>query len=285
MIRLGLNVEEKKQVIRNYCDSFGIRKVYFFTPRHFDFDYGCDGESVMYDEIILYKVFYKLLKEIDSKSLIVINECLRTQNRSDLTYNCLRQYLNQTNHQIIFQYLPQIDEVDDFMILLDFDTKTRYKIQPFRKEMINSIDLVVKQINVSFNSVPVQTNIQTKAEYEKKKQNLFDNIGLRDPHTIPRNLYLIGGKDKVKTIDSNKVYIGRNNRFKLENLKTYSDQLFEKRIIFELPHNFINFSDYLYLSQSGVSEVLTTELKVDKWYFSRYEEWAKRIKNGYTNLQ
>lgn len=287
MLRLGYNIEQKKQIIANYCQREAIKKVYFFSPERFMFTINEEHESIEYADIIMYKYFYRLLKEIDANSLIVVNECLRTQNRNDLTFNCLRQYLNQTSHRIIFQYLPQIDTFDDFMTLYDFDTKTKYKMQKFQKSMLGEIDLKVKQIDISISPISINVSPKTLQQYETKKEKLFAEIGLKDPHTIPRNLYLLGGKEKLKLIDENKKYIGRNNRFKLPNLATYNDKSFTDTdsIIFELPHNFINLSDYLCLSNTEKVQVLSTDLKVDKWYIERYTDWAKRIQDGYSNLQ
>ena len=72
------------------------------------------------DEIIQYKFYYRLLQEIGKDTLLVVNECLRMQNRYDLTYNCLRLFLQQTPHALVFQYLPIIDTIADFMVLFDF---------------------------------------------------------------------------------------------------------------------------------------------------------------------
>lgn len=285
MLRLGYNTKEKQEIIKRYCIGHNIKKVYIFSPEKFTFSVDVESENIRYEDIIMYKFFYRLLKEIDRRSLIVVNECLRTQNRNDLTYNCLRQYLNQTDHQVVFQYLPQIDTFDDFMTLLDFDTKTKYKMRGFEKSMLEGVDLSVKEINIGFDPITVNVSQKTKVAYERKKESMFANIGLKDPHTIPRNLYLMGSKEKILKVEPERRYIGRNNRFKLDNLSTYNEAVSTKSTVFELPHNFINFSDYLYLSLSSVSEVLVTDLKVDIWYMERYNEWAKRIKDGYTNIQ
>jgi hypothetical protein len=285
MIRIGYNIGDKKRQIQEYCRSNNISKVYFFTPEKFAFDFEFEGETVLYDEIILYKFFYRLLKEIDGRSLVVVNECLRTQNRSDLTFNCLRQFLNQTPHQIIFQYLPQIDGKEDFMTLLDFDTKTKFKMQGFKPSMLEGVDIHIKPVEIEFTTVEVQTSEKTKIEYQRERSKLFDSIGLRDPHTIPRNLYQIGGKEKLRAVLDGEKYVAGNNRFKIPSLFTYKESPTEKAIVFEFPHNFINFSDYLYTSQNSKITVLKSDLKVDGWYFDRYNEWAKRIEHGFSNLQ
>ena len=131
MIYLGQNNEEKKDVISKYSKDNNIDKIYFISPKHYKFnlDSNLNYEIIEWDNVIMYKFFYRLLQEININSLVVINECLvKKQRRGDLTYNCIRHYLNQAGHQLIFQYLPIIDEVKDFYTLIDFDTKSMWKL-------------------------------------------------------------------------------------------------------------------------------------------------------------
>jgi hypothetical protein len=60
-----------------------------------------------------------------------------------------------------------------------------------------------------------------KATYERDKTKLIERIGLRDPHTIPRNLHLLSGKAKLKALVEGQAYIGRNNRFSVPTMETY----------------------------------------------------------------
>lgn len=285
MLRLGFKDLQKKEIVTEYCRLNNINKVYVFSPEKFRLDVEWNGENINYKDIIMYKFYYRLIKDIGENDLIVVNECLRTQNRGDLTYNCIRQYLLQTKHQIIFQYLPQIDTFDDFMVLLDFDTRTKFKMQSFEKSMLKDVDLSFNQVNISFTPIDVKVSDKVKAQYENKKKKLFDQIGMKDPHTIPRNLYLIGGKSKLEKVESGKLYIGRNKRFKLGSIDTFRNLPTDHRVVFEFEHNFINVSDYISKSYACELEVLKTDLKVDDWYFERYTNWSKRIKDGYANLQ
>ena len=58
--------------------------------------------QIEYNEVIMYRTFYPLLEEIGPDHLLVVNEFMRTRNRNDLTYNCLRHYLNQCGHTMVF---------------------------------------------------------------------------------------------------------------------------------------------------------------------------------------
>src|SRR3990167_1032523 len=113
MIYIGYSDSDKRAAIAQYQAAHGITKTVVISADEFPLPIS-DTDQIKYSDTIMYVTFYRLLQEIDSKTLIVINECLRTQNRYELTYNCIRNFLNQTTHQLIFQLLPQIDTADDF---------------------------------------------------------------------------------------------------------------------------------------------------------------------------
>jgi hypothetical protein len=88
MIYIGKTIAEKHSIIQNYCTSNNIKKVVVLTPPKLGIGLvgGIESiETVKYEDIIMYKYFYRLLQEIDGQCLIVVNECMRTQNRHDLT--------------------------------------------------------------------------------------------------------------------------------------------------------------------------------------------------------
>lgn len=287
MIYLGLDNSEKDARIAAYCASHGIEKVVILSPSKFRFTCSfADHEQIEWAEIIQYKFFYRLVQEINPKTLVVVNECLRTQNRHDLTYNCIRHFLGQTRHQLVFQYLPMIDSIEDFMILFDFDTRSQWKREKFSTKRLIESQIQFAPVCPSFNAVSVDTSNQLKATYEREKEKLIAGIGLKDPHTIPRNLYLLGGKAKLAAVGDG-WHVGRNNRFKLEQMQTYKEDVYSNApyTVFELCHNFIDFADFMALSQQSSFDVLMTELKVDHWYLQRYREWGERLRNAYANLQ
>ncbi len=270
-----------------YCASADIGKVFLLTPDRYRFP--CPGtgvEVVEYAEIITYKAFYRLLQEVDGRTLLVINECLRTQDRHDLTYNCIRHFLNQTPHQIVFQHLPIIDTPADFMVLLDWDTRSRWRRQPFAAHMLVGLDLAVIPRAPTFRAHHVATDARTQAAYAQAKRTLIEGIGLRDPHTIPRNLLLLAGRSKLAAVAPAALYVGRNNRFKLPNLVGYREAAYAAPVrVFEFCHNVIDFGGMLALSPQVEIEALVSDLKVDQWYFDRYVAWTERIGDAYAALR
>lgn len=302
MIYLGAySDEEKASLIERYRDEHGIRNTVVISPKQHPFELPW-ADNIEWAETIMYRTFYRLLQEIHDDSLIVLSDPLRTQNRYDLTYNCIRNFLNQTSHQLIFSHLPQIDTRQDFMILFDFDTRSRWKRRKWDINLVlDHAEVHTRPVSLAFNQVIVPTSPATKRKYEKEKARRFEKLGARDPHTIPRNLYLIGGPDKRAYIDELETpqlglfddgpraqqFVARNQRLNRDNVVTYQTATGTDGpyTIVEFPHRFIEFSDFVKLSGQTEFDVLMADLKVDCWYFQRYTEWKERIDETYASLQ
>jgi len=282
MIYIGLSDNQKIQTTVNYILDNHISKTVMIYPERFDLN--IDADKVTYESAIMYVNFYRLIQEIDDSTLIVLNECLRTQNRYDLTYNCIRHFLNQTSHQIIFNQLPLIDGIDDFMILFDFDSKSMWKREKFNLNLIKAnCKVSVSLPQIVFNAISVYTSESIKQHYRQERDRLFSEIGNKEPDTIPRNLYLIGGKDKL-FMNSN-LCVARNKRLKAQNVITYEDYESGDVDVLEFPHRFIDFSDFMRKSEKFEYNVLLADLPVDSWYFQRYTEWSNRINETCASLR
>ena len=281
MIRLGLDEPEKAEVVRQYVADHGITRVVMISPARFRWD--CPGETILWEQVIEYVYYYRLLQEIDGSTLVVLNECLRTQNRHDLTYNCIRQYLNQTKHQIVFQYLPLIDTVDDLMILVDFDTRSRWRRQPFAAEHLVGLDIAVRRRDLTIHPVLLPVDAAVRVAYDREKRARIDGIGLKDPHTIPRNLHLMSGRTKVHAPRRGEYLIGRNSRFKLPGMHAYKADAYPQGqwTVFDWCHNFVDFADFLALARPSEVDALVADLPVDRWYLRRFTDWMTRISDAY----
>lgn len=287
MIRLGFSVDEKIQTITDYIARHGITKTVIISPARFQFDWipPC-GEWLEWRQVIEYQPFYRLLQELDARSLLVINECLRTKNRYDLTYNCIRHYLNQAGHQLIFQHFPLIDGREDFMILYDFETRSRWKRFHFDDVDLREADIHIHRMEPAFTPIDVPASSVDVQRYQEAKNRLFAALGQKDPHTLPRNLYLQTGKLRLEKMDPAKRYLGRNNRFQLPNMITYrGSDAAPIHAIFEWPHNHIDLNDALTLTRCRALEVLRANLPVDQWYWTRYHTWREGLLATYTALQ
>ena len=289
MICLGLDDAGKDAVVRRYCDEHGIRKVFLLTPERFRPALAVEVETVTWPDIIEYRFFYRLLQEVGRDTLVIVNECLRTQNRYDLTYNCIRHFLNQTPHQIVFQYLPLIDTVEDFMILFDFDTRSRWKRERFSPGLLGEATIEVAPVPVQLRPVPVSASPRIHYLYAQEKVALLAAVRgdpEKDPHLIPRNLLLVSGKAKLPRVVPGRRYIGRNNRFKLPNLETYREVAGAGPwTVFEFCHNFIDFADFLAVSRQVDVEVMVADTKAEHWYLQRFIDWTRRLADAYATLR
>jgi hypothetical protein len=276
MIRIGLSDEEKRREITAYIEAHGIEKTIVFFWKAFPLQ-GVEGEHREYTDIIMYKYFYRLLEEIDERTLLVFNECLRAQNRSDLTYNCAHHYANQTPHVIVFEYFPFIEHPADFMILLDLMRPNKYKGKGFSPAMLADEDVLVKPHPLTLETLEIETPAKAVDQYEAKKEQLFANIGEGDPDTIPRQLHVWAGNLKKAYLKPNEIYVARNSRFKLPNVATYKTvNPGQEYIVIDFPHRRLDFNDFLKVTGIKRVRFLHSELKVDKYYADELQRWIER---------
>jgi hypothetical protein len=303
MIHIGLHHAYKAAVVDAYIREHGCKKIFVISPDRFAPSFAttrmdepekqCDGRAgvfVPYDRVQWYRWFYKLLAEIDGSSLVVVNECLRSQKRTgDLDLNCIRNFLNQTPHKLVFQWLPIIDTIEDFMILFDLDTKSQWKREPFRQELVQHCKLAIHNSPPALSFAHVDVDAKLLAEYAKQKTKIVAEVKGdvdKDPHMIPRQLLLVSGKAKLAHVDSGKLYVGRNNRFKLPNLATFRDVVgTDERVVFEFPTHVSDICDLVSTTHQSSVTVLVADTKVERWYEGAYIAWQKRMSDAYATLQ
>lgn len=289
MIGLGFDESAKAARIAAYCREHAIERVFVLTGERAPAvpDVPCD--VVQWNGIIRYVNYYRLLQEINRNSLVVVNECLRRQFRGDLTYNCIRMYLNQTPHALIFQHLPIIDTWDDFAILFDFETRSRWKRDKVTPELLREAIIEDASPTITLSAQHVSVSAKTHAEYAKQRAELFAEARAdvdKDPHNIPRALALVPGKDKARATDPAKRYVARNQRLKLSHVETYRDIAGDgARTVLELPHNFVDFADFLAVTRQSEVEVMVADTKADAWYWQRYVSWTERLRDAQASLR
>ncbi|WP_448807445.1 hypothetical protein [Aminobacterium colombiense] len=238
-------------------------------------------EHVEYADIIMYKYFYRLLEEIEDNTLLIFNECMRTRNRSDLTYNCAHHYCNQTEHKIVFEYFPFIEEKADFMILLDFINKGKYKGKTFSYEFLFEEDVKAKPAIFSVENFEVAITEADIKKYEKKKESLFKNLGESDPNIIPRHLHIWAGGLKKDHLVADKQYIARNKRFNMANVTPYKEAQKGEYILIDMPYRRIDFNDFL--KKTGMRHIcfINSTLNIDKYYLEELKAWVERLGEFY----
>lgn len=274
MIRIGLNTSEKEKEINKIVSSNGIEKIYVIyfkkTKHTFSLHDDVPIEYIEFADTEMYKYFYRLLAEINEKSLIVIDEIMRStaKNRKQLKYNCIHHYLNQTPNRLIFEYFPFIETPEDFMILMDFED-TKFKLHHFDPIYLSDIDFAGKPRMLKVNTIHVPITDREREIYQKEAERLFENLGSKDPETIPSALQLFVGKYKRQMIDDNQCYMARNKRFKRSNILCYNDVSvpLDEPInctLIDIPLRRLHFNDFLKNAKQTSIIFLSTDLSVDK---------------------
>lgn len=275
MIYIGYKNNEKQRIINEYCQKNKISKIYIFYFKDFEYKYNISNieiEYIEYKSIEMYKYFYRLIEEIDNNSLLVFDECMRTQNRNELIYNCAHHYSNQSCNKIVFEYFPIIDDKENIMILFDL-INNKYKGKSFNLEILNSGHVKIINRVPELKIINLDISEKQKKEYEEEKTRLFNNLGKKHPDTIVSNLELFVGKYKKQYID-NKKYIARNKRFKNENIETFKKS-FENRILIDFPIRQLDLNDYIKKSNSTEITFVSSNTKVDIYYINKYLQFKK----------
>lgn len=190
---------DKSKIILDYIENKEISKIYIIGEP-IEIDTTIPIEVAPWSKIEYYVWYYKLIQEINQSVLVILNEVLLKQNRSDLKYNCIRNYIKQTKHRLVFNYYPIIKNREDFMILYDMITdnpflKEKYKYQTHFEnvEIHNFIfDLHVEEITLPS---------KVEEEYEIEKEKVIGEVK-KDADIIPRRLLKFSEKKKPKGYDT-----------------------------------------------------------------------------------
>ena len=286
MIRIGLTDEQKRNEIQKYVKEKPVKSVIVFSPAKFEMGLPVLGDvpirQIEYNEVIMYRTFYPLLEEIGDGHLLVVNEFMRTANRNDLTYNCLRHYLNQCGHVIVFEYFPFISAPVDFMIPLDFATNSKHKGFGFEDGMLKGEDIQCVNHHIVLRVEHIELPDEAEKQYEEKKAALFDGLGNRSPDIVPRELHVFCGRYKKPFIRPDTQYVARNARFKLPNVITYPKvQKGEQYTLLDFQHRRMDMNDFLRRTEQNEIVFLSTDLSVDKYYVNAFNAWLEELEGFY----
>lgn len=195
MGKIYLGEQDKLNIINSALD--GVTKV-FVIGDELNGILHDSVEHIRFPDTIMYKYFYRLLQEINPNTMLVLNECLKKQNRYDLAYNCIRRYALQTDNLLVFNYYPILWQQEDFMILYDM-----IQNNPFLKESYKYITRFknVELGKVEFNLTKVDLQLLLSQEqYEEEKGKIIEQVK-KDADIIPRRLYKFVCSYKQKKYD------------------------------------------------------------------------------------
>jgi hypothetical protein len=183
---------------------------------------------------------------------------------------------------IVFEHFPFIQDVNDFMILLDLQRPGKYKGKSFNFQVLRDEDVQAIPQRFTLQTIDIKLSPADAQRYEKKKEQLFADLGQGDPDTIPRQLHIWAGNLKKSLIEPGRQYVARNDRFKLPNVVTYRDDIqAQDYIIIDFPHRRMDFNDFLKRSGMRNMTFINSGLKVDLYYINEFRQWTERLGGFY----
>lgn len=287
---------DKQKIITHYLEhNPSVNGVVVFyregLQREYDIPVKC--EYLEYKQSIKYTNYYRLLEHVNRNTLIIVDECLGTSNCHCLEYNCMKTILNQTPQRLVFNYLPFIDSVDDFMILMEFYNDVRYKGEAFDWNFLKDINLHVKPVHVKIEFERMDLPEKSIEKYTREREKLFNNA-VNDveinPDTIHRQLALLAGNLRFNSLPEEKRglindCLVRNNRFKMgvtykDCMKTYPEC--DEIKVFDFPTYKKHLLDVLNVLKVDKIHVFTSDLRVDDLYYRQtWEKWVNELEEFY----
>lgn len=154
-----------------------------------------ESETITFKESIMYKYYFRWLSEINSNSILVLNNILKKQQRNCLEYNCIRYYCKQAGEVIVFNDFPLIQQKEDFMILYDM-----IQLDPFWKREYDDIkhfDNTYINSKIEVNKTDIKIDEKYVSEYKRLKEKTIASVK-KDPDIIPRRLLKFSEKCNSK---------------------------------------------------------------------------------------
>lgn len=278
MIYLGRTHEQKQVIISQVCADVHHAVIFHGAKKAEPYEVACPVEYRDWDDVIMYKHFYRLLEEITPTTAIILDEIMRTQKRNDLTYNCLLHYIRKAGRCTVFQYFPVIDDHENFCILADMESCGRTRGRAF--DVIGNVAVDVVRRDYQVSEMPVAITDTDREVYRAKKESIFGQP-IKDAESLPRQVALVAGNIKAKSIDTDHIYVARNARFKASNIMVYGKAP-TNAIVLDPPVNAITMHDHLALSEdTPVIQYMSTGLPVDVHYINLYRGIAESMRRVY----
>ena len=190
---------QKADIVRSYLKGKDIDKIYIIGDA-MDLDTDKEIYVCPFSESDMYKHYYYLLQHINPRSLVILNEVLKRENRYDLKYNCIRKYVIQTNHRLVFNCFPLIKHEEDFAVLYDMIQDNPFLKEPY-KYITHFEGVHLHHFYLNLNVTEHSFDEAVVQEYEAEKEAVIKEVK-KDPNIIPRRLLKWSEKRKPKGYDS-----------------------------------------------------------------------------------
>ena len=268
----------KQKIISHYIENNDVKKVLvIYSKQRNEYTTGIDTRYIELHLAKEHETHYDLLQYVNRYTLIVLDNLLVSQQRYMNEYNCVANFINQTPHRLVFNYLPFIEEKDDFMILLDFYNRVKYKGERFDYELFKDFKYFIKPVHIKINFHNVEVSGEDEKAYNQQRDELFAEIGLGNPQIIPNRLSAMCGDIKYKALPTSIELVARNRRYK--NLTTFKDYIVNP--VLEFPVKRQDFVEWISRTRRTEIDVITSRLSMDRWYEQDYLNWIERLEEFY----
>lgn len=186
MKAIFLGEQNPKAIVEDYLENNQIERVFIIGDK-IDLDPAIRVDHITYKQTIEYKFYYPWLKDITSNCLVVWNNAMRTKNRHDLHYNCIRRYMQQAEHRIIFEYFPIKEKEEEFMILWDMTLNNPFLKESYAECDFSEGEIYLGPILFKVFKTSMKLDKDDLAAYAAEKERLVEEVK-KDPDIVPRRL-------------------------------------------------------------------------------------------------
>jgi hypothetical protein len=170
------------------------------------------------------------------------------------------------------------------MILLDQHNPAIYKGKQIADIDISEFSKDINPVHLDLNFIDIQISDSDTVHYNVEKEKLFNNIGNKDPDTIPNNLALVAGKIRSKYLDKSGEYTARNMRLKnLSCISTYKED--KLNTILDFPLKRQDFISLLQITGKTRIDAVTSDLSIDRLNRTDYTDWINRLEDFYAKAK
>lgn len=182
-----LGETDKVSVVSEYLKQNQDVETIFVIGDELELDTTLPVRHCSYTNTIMYSVWNPWRTDITQKSLVILNEAMRSSSRSNLNYNCIRHYLQATDHRLFFNYWPIKSIEEDFMILWGMAQPNPFAKDAYKDTVLRGTPVFINPMEFSFEVVNVTLSEEDMQESVVEKERLIASVK-KDPEIIPRGL-------------------------------------------------------------------------------------------------
>lgn len=240
-----LGETNKVDTIKKYIDRNKDINSIFIIGDALELDLDIPVRHCSYTNTIMYAIWYPWRTDITKKSLVILNESLKSSRRDNLNYNCIRHYLQATDHRLFFNYWPIKKHEEDFMILWGMAQPNPFVKDPYEETALTGVPVIMNQMEFSYKVINVSFSESDMLEYEKEKERLIASVK-KDAGIIPRGL--------LKWVEKRS--------------KKYAEGKFDSKRIYK-----------------KTMRITVSQAPVDKYHFEELEKFKRSIDNVCKRIQ